>query len=41
MRTGCWRDKVAGSWRRLHSVELHNFYASTNVNGVVKSRRMR
>jgi hypothetical protein len=29
------------SWRRLHNVELHNLYASTNVIRVIKSRKMR
>jgi hypothetical protein len=35
------REEVAGGWRRLHSEELHNLYASQNVIGVMKSRRMR
>jgi hypothetical protein len=30
-----------GGWRRLHSEELHDFYASPNVIRVVKSRRMK
>jgi hypothetical protein len=33
-------EKVAGDWRRLHNEELHNLYASPNINRVVKSRRM-
>jgi hypothetical protein len=28
-------DEVAGGWRRLYNEELHNFYASQNVTGVV------
>jgi hypothetical protein len=32
---------VAGGWRRLHNEELHNMYASLNITGVIKSRRMR
>jgi hypothetical protein len=34
------REEVAGSCRRLHSEELHNFYTSPNVVRVIKSRRM-
>jgi hypothetical protein len=32
---------MAGSWRRLHDEELHNLYASSNIVGVIKSRRVR
>jgi hypothetical protein len=32
---------VPGSWRRLHSEELHNLYASSDIVKVIKSRRMR
>jgi hypothetical protein len=35
------REEVAGGWRRLHSEELRNLYASPNVIRVMKSRRMR
>jgi hypothetical protein len=35
------RENVAGDWRRLHSEELHNLYASPNIIRVIKSRRMR
>jgi hypothetical protein len=31
---------VAGGWRRLHNVELHNLYASQSIIRVTKSRRM-
>jgi hypothetical protein len=35
------REEVAGGWRRLHSKELHNLYASLNIIRVTESRRMR
>jgi len=35
------REGVAGSWKRLHNEELHNFYASPCIVRVVKSRRLR
>jgi hypothetical protein len=34
------RGEVAGGWRRLHSEELHNLYASPNIVRVIKSRMM-
>jgi hypothetical protein len=30
-----------GSWRKLHSDELHSLYSSQNIVRVIKSRRMR
>jgi V8-like Glu-specific endopeptidase len=30
-----------GSWRKLHSDELHDLYSSPNIVRVIKSRRMR
>jgi len=38
---GSKREEVAGGWRRLYNAELHNFYASPNIIGVINSRRMR
>jgi hypothetical protein len=35
------RKEVAGSWRKLHNVELHNLYTSPNIIRVIKSRRVR
>jgi hypothetical protein len=37
---GPTREEVEGDWRRLHSDELHNFYTSSNIIRVIKSRRM-
>jgi hypothetical protein len=33
-------EEVAGGWRRLHTEELHNSYASPNIITVIKSRKM-
>jgi hypothetical protein len=30
-----------GSWRKLHNDGLHSLYSSSNIIGVIKSRRMR
>jgi hypothetical protein len=38
---GLQREEVAGGWKRLHSEELNNFYASPNIIEVIKSRSMR
>jgi hypothetical protein len=35
------REEVAGGWRRLHSEELHNLYASLNIIRTIKSMRVR
>jgi hypothetical protein len=35
------RDEVMGSWRKLHSEELHRLYSSLDVIRMIKSRRMR
>jgi hypothetical protein len=32
---------VAGGWRRLHNEELHNLYASPDINKMIRSRMMR
>jgi hypothetical protein len=34
------REEVTRGWRRLHNEELRNVYASQNIIGVIKSRRM-
>jgi hypothetical protein len=34
-------DKVTGGWRKLHNVELRNFYSSPSVIRMIKTRRMR
>jgi hypothetical protein len=35
------KEEVGRSWRRLHNEDLRNFYTSTDVIRVIKSRRMR
>jgi hypothetical protein len=35
------RDEVTEKWRKLHSVELHNFHSSPDIIRQIKSRRMR
>jgi hypothetical protein len=35
------REEVAGGWKRLHNVQLHNLYASPNIIRVINSRSMR
>jgi len=34
-------DEVSGEWRKLHNEELNDFYCSTTIVRVNKSRRMR
>jgi hypothetical protein len=35
---GSERDKVTGSWRKIHTEELHKLYSSLNIERMVKSR---
>jgi hypothetical protein len=35
------RDEVTEGWRKLHSEELHNLYASPSIIKMFKSKRMR
>jgi hypothetical protein len=39
--SGPKRDEVTGSWRELHTEELHNLYSSPNTTVIIKSRSMR
>jgi len=32
--------KATGTWRKLHNEELNDLYSSSNIIGVIKSRRM-
>jgi len=34
------RDKKTEKWRRLHNYELYHLYASPNIVGVIRTRRM-
>jgi hypothetical protein len=38
---GLKRDEIIGGWRKLHNVDLHNFYSSPSIIRMFKSRRMR
>jgi hypothetical protein len=35
------KDEVIGGWRKLHSEELHNLFASQSTITMIKLRRMR
>jgi hypothetical protein len=35
------RDGMTRWWRNLHNEELHNFYPSSSIIRIMKSRRMR
>jgi hypothetical protein len=35
------RDEIIGGSRKLHNEELHNFYSSSNIIRIIKSRRMK
>jgi hypothetical protein len=38
---GSKRDEVMGGWRKLHNVELHDFYSLPSIIRMIKSRRIR
>jgi hypothetical protein len=38
---GCKRYKVMEKWRKLHSRELHNLYASPDIIRQIKSSRIK
>jgi hypothetical protein len=35
------RHEVTGGWRKLHNEELQNFYSSSSIIGMIRSRGMR
>jgi hypothetical protein len=35
------RDEILGSWGKLHGDQLHTWYSSPNIIGMVKLRKMR
>jgi len=38
---GSKREEVMGGWRKLHNEKLYNLYTSTNVMGIIRSRKIR
>jgi hypothetical protein len=38
---GLKRGEMIGGWRILHNEDFHNFYSSTDIIIMIKSRRMR
>jgi hypothetical protein len=38
---GLKRVEVTGKWRKLHNEELNDVYCSSNIDRVIKSRRIR
>jgi hypothetical protein len=34
------REEMAGSWRKSHNEEFHDFYSSPDLVKVIKSRKM-
>jgi hypothetical protein len=34
------KDEILGGWRKLQNEELHNLHSSTNIIGIIKSRRV-
>ena len=38
---GLKRDGVTGEWRKLHNEKINELQCSSNIIGVIKSRRMR
>ena len=35
---GAKRDEITGEWRKLHNIELHALYSSSNIIRNLKSR---
>ena len=38
---GSKRDEITGEWRKLHNEYLNDLYSSSNIIGIITSRRMR
>jgi hypothetical protein len=32
------REKITGGWRKLHNEEVHNFFSSTDIIRLIKSK---
>jgi hypothetical protein len=35
------KDEVMGGWKKLHNKDLHDFYSSARLTGIIKSKRMK
>jgi hypothetical protein len=38
---GSKRNEIIGNWIKLHNEKLHNLHSSTDIIGMIKSRKMR
>jgi hypothetical protein len=38
---GLRSEELVGGWRRLNNKELHSFYATQNIIGVIEPKRMK
>jgi hypothetical protein len=34
------RDELTEGWQKLHAEEIHNFFSSPDIIGMIKSRKM-
>jgi hypothetical protein len=41
LRTKCWREYLAGDWRKMHNEELRDLYSSSSIIRTIEARRIR